>query len=342
MSTRCFLVLLALAAFWQQAAFADPSVGPAERFERAEELRRNGESEAALQELTRLRTDYPDNVDYALARALVLTRLQRRDEALAEYDAAIELAPDYKDLYTLRASLLANRPEKPRPWTLLLGAGYENLSDGFPSWDNQFTELHFEKDEHRRYHVRVARDARYSEADLSFGLGAEHKWEQGYFAGADLGLSNDPRYQPEIGYSAHVGKAFGDGWVADLRYRRREYETATVGSYIGAIEKYYGPYRLAYSLGWSRLHGTSSFTNHVVTANWYYSDEASIGITLNDGNEAESLGNGRVLETDVRGVTLNGRRAINERVAIQWWLGLHEQGDYYRRRFLGMAVSIGI
>ena len=75
-------------------------------------------------------------------------------------------------------------------------------------------------------------------------------------------------------------------------------------------------------------------------------DEITVGDVVGGGQrlggQAESLGNGQVLETDVRGITLNGRRAINERVAIQWWLGLHEQGDFYRRRFLGMAVSIGI
>jgi len=342
MNARSLLVLVILAICWQPTAVAESSQDPAERFDRAETLRRNGEPEAALWEFTRLREEYPDNVDYALARALVLSQLQRDDEALAEFDAAIELAPDYKDLYTLRARLLARQPADPRSWTLLLGAGYEDLSDGLPSWDNQFAELHFENDENSLYRVRIARDARYSDADLSFGLGAERKWTLGWFAGADLGFSGNPRYQPELAYSGHVGKALADGWVADLRYRRKEYETATVGSFIGTIEKYYGPYRFAYGLSWSRLHGTSNFMNNVLTVNWYYRDEASIGITLNDGNEAESLGNGQVLETDVRGITLNGRRAINERVAIQWWLGVHEQGDYYRRRFLGMAVSIGI
>jgi len=342
MNARSLLLVAMLAMCWQQFALADDSESPAERFDRAENLRRNGDSEAALRELTRLREDYPDNVDYALARALVLSQLQRDDEALAEFDAAIELAPDYRDLHTLRARLLARQADDARAWTLLLGAGYEDLSDGLPSWDSQFAELHYEKDENSRYFVRLARDARYSDSDLSVGLGSERQWRQGWFAGGDLSFSDSPRYQPELGLSGHVGKLFADGWVADLRYRRREYDSATVGSYIGTVEKYYGAYRLAYSLGWSRLHGTSDFMNHVFTLNWYYNDDASIGITLNDGNEAESLGNGQVLETDVRGFTLTGRRAINERVGIQWWLGLHEQGDFYRRRFLGMAVSIGI
>ncbi len=330
------LVLLLFSAH----AVAEPTA--AERFAQAQELRRAGDLPAALHALTGLREDYPGDVDYSLARAQVLAQLERDEEALAELEMAVQLAPDYLAIHALRDRLLARAEPEARRWMLLLGAGYEDLSDGFPSWDNQFAELHFEKDESRRYLLRIARDARYSGADTTVGLGGERRWHGGWFAGADLGFASNPQYQPELGGSAHVGKALSDGWVTDLRYRRREYTTATVGSWIGTLEKYYGAYRIAYSFGWSRLHGVSSFSNHVVSANWYYRDDSSIGITLNDGNEAESLGNGQVLETDVRGISVTGRRAVSDRVSVQWWLGVHAQGDFYRRRFVGMAVSIGI
>lgn len=340
---RVVLMALTLVAFLSvPPVLAEQSLTPTERFGHVQLLRRNGELEAALVELDSLRSEFPMDVDYVLARAQVLSQLQRDDEALAELAIAAEIAPDYGDVQTLRRRLLARQPKEPDRWMLLLGAGYEDLSNDLPSWDNQFVELHYEPDTGRRHFVRLSRDARYSSADTSFGLGTERSWATGWFAGVDLGVANDPDYQTELGYSAHAGKSLADGWVVDLRYRRREYTSATVGSAIGTVEKYYGAYRFAYGLGWSRLHGASSFMNHVLTVNWYYNDVSSIGITLNNGDEAESLGNGQVLETDVQGFTLNGRRAINERIALQWWVGLQEQGDFYRRRFLGMAVSIGI
>ncbi len=331
---KCLLVLLCCTP-------AVAEMTPAERFADVQELRRGGNLPGALRELARLRDDYPHDVDYALARAQVLAQLGRDEEALAELDVAAELAPDYDAVHALRATLLRRQEPEPRRWTVLLGAGYEDLSDNLPSWDNQFAELHLEDGDHR-YFVQLARNARYSDADASLGFGAERRWQQGWFAGGDLGLAGDPQYLPELGFSAHVGRTLRDGWVTDLRYRRREYTSATVGSWIGTVEKYYGAWRFAYSYGRSRLHGVSSFGNHVVTVNWYYRDDSSLGITLNDGNEAESLGNGQVLETDVRGITLTGRREVNDRIAVQWWVGTHEQGDFYRRRFLGMAVSIGI
>ena len=73
-----------------------------------------------------------------------------------------------------------------------------------------------------------------------------------------------------------------------------------------------------------------------------YSDTGSVGLTINSGDEAEAIGNGQVLETAVRGITLSGRHQLNGRIGLQWWLGIHDQGDFYRRRFFGMAVSVGI
>ncbi|MDH3442117.1 MAG: hypothetical protein OEM63_15260, partial [Gammaproteobacteria bacterium] len=58
------------------------------------------------------------------------------------------------------------------------------------------------------------------------------------------------------------------------------------------------------------------------------------------GREAEAIGGGQVLETDVKGFSLNGRHQFNERIGLQWWLGIHNQGELYRRHFVGMAVSI--
>ena len=373
------LILATVALLAAQMAPADPSVNdrsgtrsltPAQRFDEVQTLRGQGDTDAALAKLGALRTEFPHDVDYVLARAQILSQSQRDAEALDELSIATVLAPDYEDVWKLRFKLLersagesasaqrvALEPEAARrfpkakwwktptveiasQWTLLVGAGHENLSNNLPSWDSQFVEIHHEKDTFRRYQLRLGRDARYAEVDISVGLGAERSWESDWFAGLDVASASSPAYQPEFGYSGHVGKTLSDGWVVDLRYRQRAYSSSNVGTAIGTVEKYYGDYRFAYGLGWSRLDGTSSFSNHVATINWYYRENTSIGLTMNTGKEAEPLGSGQVLETDVRGLTLSGRRDLTRRVGLQWWLGLHDQGDYYRRRFVGLAVSI--
>lgn len=356
--------LLALAAMPLAAA------DTAERFAHANQALRSGDHAAALETLDSLHEEYPKDVDYSFARGQVLVRLHRDDEAIDQFAHAIRLAPSYEDVWRARYSVLLRqqsqeyqaelldfreqsarqfpaadwwRPEASRerhPWKLVLGANIDSLSDNLPDWDSQFMEVIYERDEQWLYALHVSRDARDGTGDVSTGLRANSTWASGWIAGVDLATASSPTFVPKTSANAHLTRVLGDGWSTSLRVRYRDYSSATVSSVIGGVEKYFADYRVAYELGSSHLHGASSHTNHVLTANWYYRDESSVGVSLSTGREAESIGGGRVLVTDVSGVAVNGRHQLTERLGLQWWLGTHEQGDLYRRTFLGMAVSI--
>lgn len=370
--TLSLLLTCGFSAAAQQDDSASPGtqLTPAERFANALDLRQRGELSAALAALDQLRAEYPADVDYSLARAQVLASLDRNEAALAELRAATRMAPDYEAVWQLRHRLLIMRgdresldelaalrdsaaarfpdadwwqkevPDESRRWLLLLGAGYDNLSGGLPSWNNQFVELQYEHDPSQLYRLLLGRNARYSSADTTVGLGAEFSWPSGWLAGTELSSASGPDYLPELAFAAHVGKALDGGWVLDLRYQRRDYEAADVDGWVGSIEKYAGDFRYAYSLGRSRLDRTSGLVNHRIATDWYYASDASIGVTISAGDEAESLADGRVLESRVKAASLNGRRGVTERIELRWWLGVSEQGDFYRRRFLGLAIAV--
>lgn len=329
-----------------------------------------GNDAAALHDLDALRREHPYDVDYALARARIHARQDRDDEALEDLRQAVALAPEYEEVWRLRYELLSRdqdettrsefesvsleaaarfpdadwwQPDEPadlETWTVVVGAGHENLDNNSPSWNQQFVEVGRYYDAWGRYRVGIARDERFDNSDLSVLFGADAFFASDWSAGLEVTYVDDANFQPDFGYSAYVGRSLQDGWAFNLRYRRREYETATVGSTIGSVEKYLGDFRVAYALSLSHLHGASNSVGHGLTVNWYYSDISSIGLSLNTGEEAESIGPGQVLETEVRGATLVGRREISDRLALQWWLGTHDQGDFYRRQYLGMALTL--
>jgi YaiO family outer membrane protein len=223
----------------------------------------------------------------------------------------------------------------------LLGAGVDSLSNDLPGWNNQFAELQYVRRQSQRYLIRLARDARSRRSDVSTAVGAAFSGES-WFGGGDLSLAPGASFQPRNAYSLHAGRSFADGWVGTVSGYRRAYETATVSGTALIIERYFGDYRIAYKVGRSRLHGATGFSSHTLTGNWYYTEASNVGISLGGGDEAESIGDGRILVTAVRNVALTGRHRVNPRVSLHWWLGTHKQGDLYRRRYLGVAVSIGI
>lgn len=324
--------------------------------------------DAMLAELTALRQQYPHDVDHALARGQLLARLGKDEAALLDLRDATTLAPDYEDTWRVRYAILSRQDgdearseleelldnvsqrfpdsnwwqqptvDMPLQWTITGGGTHESLDNGLPAWKQLFANAGHERS-WGRYRFGLASDSRFGESDLTFSVGGDVNIGPDWSAGIDVAVVGDPWFQPDLGYRVHALRSLQGGWVVNLLYQRREYTTATVSSFVPSVEKYYGEFRFAYALGYSRLQGGGDSFNHSVTGNWYYNDHASIGINISTGEESEAIGAGRVLQTDVRGFSVSGRQRLNDRTDFQWWLGSHKQGDFYRRTFLGMAVT---
>jgi len=375
MSRCCYLIVVAAACIGANPASAAAVAGapgqpdPSSRFQQGQLLLRSGELDDALRVFDALRREHPADVDYAFARAQALHRLGRIDDALDELDEAARLAPDYEDVYRMRYLLVASgehsKPKStvtaileqtvrrypdarwllaaPEPeWTLVLSGNYENLDNGFADWNNQFVEIARSRANRSFNALRLGRDQRGSAVDQWLGAGGQWRFADRWNAGVDVAFSSNPQIIAELGFTAHVGATLAQGWGVDLAYRRREYTADAVSSGLITVEKYFADFRIAYQLGLSRLDGASNFANHSATFNWYVNEASSVGLSVNSGREAESIGNGRVLETDVRGLSIVGSHKLNPRLGLRTWLGIHNQGDLYRRLYIGMAVSIGI
>ena len=331
-----------------------------------------GDYEAAHREYAILYEQDSENVDYVFGLAQSLAGLQRDADALVQLEDAVRLAPDYEAVWRLRFSIQLRQTsansdrelerlrrasalrfpqanwwqavpaDKPRAWTVVAGVGIDDLSRNLPSWDHQFLEIRYKRDVSATYLLRAERAGRFDASDAQYVFGGEWQWAENWFAGLDVGLTSDAVFLPHNAYSVHLGKSLGHGWVTDVRYRRREYDSVSVATVTGTAEKYFGDFRAAYALGVSHLRGAGRSLSHTATLNWYVTPKSSYGVSLTSGEEAEVIGPSRILETDVRGLTFSGRHRISERFGFDWWLGVHEQGDFYRRRYGGVAISFGI
>lgn len=354
----------------RQRVEVDPE-NDAARFELANRLLRTTSASQALAHFTILAERHPQNVDYALGRAQALTRLERPREALAELERGIELAPDYEALWRLQFALLNAHPElidaaelesrqsrararfpEARWWRarseprdlrgqLTLSLTLEDLDGDRPGWNAQSVRVGWAATERTRLFAAAGRDERFDRADRSFALGIRQSFLERWHAGLELERGSDVSFLPEDEVSAFIGRQFDHGWVGELRSRRLNYETATVTVWSARVERYFSDYRVAYTLHASRLHGLTNAVSHALDLNWYRDNRSSYGITVAYGDEAEAVGLSRVLETEVGSVTVTGRHDLGGRYGLAWWLGIHEQGSFYRRRYAGMAVTAG-
>lgn len=355
-----------------RARLAEGPEDSAMRAELARMLGRAGKYVEALGEYDALINAHPDDVDHSLGRAQVFAWLGNDAEALEELERATTLAPDYEALWQLRFRLLRRRqpllasaelaalsaqaesrfpqaewwriPQaaKMRRWQLTLGAGYESLSRDLPDWNSQFMQLEWLRNQHARYFLRLARDARFDNADPQFVLGGEWLLPRKWAGGLEINSSTNTNFHPNSGSSLHLGRELGAGWGVDFRWRQRRFDTATVSTYTATAERYFGRYRAAYGLNFSRLHGLGDTIAHTLALNWYMSKKHSLGVAFADGEEAEAVATGLVLQTAITSITFSGRHLLSQRLTLAWWAGSHRQGDLYRRNYVGMAVTVGI
>ncbi len=350
---------------------AIPVNDPAAQFARAQQLLRDAEPADALHVFSALAARYPENVDYALGRAQALARLGRTRDANDEIVRGIALAPDYEALWRLRFSLVAAHPQILAPGELetlrdharqrfpaatwwqrtnntrdyrgqvMLAASVESLSNNQPDWNNQSLRIDWKVSNTLQVFASVGRNERFNEPDTPVSAGARVEFLDLWHAGLELDYTNNANFLPDSGYTAYAGRRFNQGWVGELRAQRRNYDTATVTIWSARAERYFSDYRGAYTLYVSRLHGLANAVSHAFTLDWYRSADFSAGVTIAFGDENEAIGPGLVLESSVASITINGRYALNRRFGLNGWIGVHEQGDFYRRQYAGIAVTAG-
>jgi YaiO family outer membrane protein len=339
------------------------------RYELARVLARLGSTEAALAEFDALLERDPENGDYLLGRAQMLARLGRDAAAAETTERALRLAPDYEDVWELRLRLaeraaddaataalrrdIAARfpdaswwqrppaPVEPTRW-FSIGWGEDRLSNGAPAWSLQSVRLDWDTPSRASFYGDLSRSRRFDRTDSSLSIGGAWAALPQWRIGAGLTATADAEFSSTRDISIGAQRPWSDGWGTEFQYRRREYPTATVASYSVTGDKYLSDYRIAYRLDHSRLLGAASSTGHSWILGWYPTEKRSLGITLGTGEEIETIGLDQLLRTRVSSVTLNGRETLSSRFALSWWLGTHRQGDFYRRRYGGLSVRVGI
>jgi YaiO family outer membrane protein len=338
------------------------------RYQHARVLALAGANEAALAEFDALLADYPDDADYLLGRAQMLARLGDDAAAAATAARALDLAPDYEDVWRLRlqladrsgdeasaASVRAEsvarfpeatwwqRAEEPRAYTRWLSVGYggERLSNDAPDWSQQ--NVRFDSQGGGvDWFAELARNERFDASDSTLAAGVSVQPLPAWRIGGFLADTPDADFLPTREHGLEALRSWSRGFGTELRFRRREYPADTVSTYSFTADRYLASFRLAWRVDWSELHGAGSSLGHNLSFTWYPTERRSIGLAFGAGEEIEKVGLDQLLRTDVESITLTGRQTLSERLELNWWLGSHDQGDYYRRDYAGLGLRIGL
>jgi YaiO family outer membrane protein len=343
---------------------------PEHRYQSARAAAQAGEIEWAMQEYAKLMLEEPDNVDYLFAygQALFWSNDARRSIRILE--RARKLAPDYEDIWKLeyRARVTAMRDpssESAEQFRRLAASRFpdavwhrrskepasrkyhwefetsrEYLDNGAPDWQQVHALFGRKLTEKAQLTLSASTLSRFDTTDTQFGSGASLNVGENWTVSGGVAVSSSPSFLPEIAVELQSNRRFEHGWVGGVRLRRREYEITSVGSIGILTERYFGKFRIAYSLDSARLSSEQAVV-HAMTANFYASTGFQLGVVLAVGEEIEIVGPGQLLRTDVNSMALTGRHPINEYLGLAWRLVTHRQGQLYRRNAIGISIFGG-
>jgi len=346
--------------------------GPAAlRFATAQAAARDGDYESAMQGYARLMLDEPDNVDYIFGYAQALYWSGDLAHSIQFLEQARRLAPGYEDIWQLEyrarlgrtgdetnrdletfrdqalrrfpgAEWLRQDPLAKEPaFSWHVRARRDNLDNGSPDW--QVLDAFLERRLSSRSHLSLSanRTDRFGASDTNGGVGIATTLGKSWFGSLTGTFSSSPEFLPRDTVKLGLGRKFQHGWVASARWEERDYDQQNVVLTGLTAERYLDAYRLAYTISNSRLDSETAWV-HGFAVDRYAPSGFQIGLAAFRGEEIDNVALDELAKTEVWSIVLKGRIPLSEYLGLGWQLGVHEQGDLYRRNFIEVSVFGGL
>lgn len=336
----------------------------------------DGKTAESLTEYDRLLATAPNDVDYLLGKAQTLMWAQRPKEALPLLVQARQLRPDYADVWRteiralaavggdqayaqameMRAEAMRRFPQE--DWGLaalavppaagaILGtvgrtqveAGYsqEHLTNGYDPWHSNYVWASHSFGDRSAVYGNVSATDRFRERDTEVSAGWTVPLSSSWSGTVEGAFSPEHHVLARWSMGGLLAYSFGNGWGASAGLRRTRYNDTAASLTSVGMERYWGNYRVAYTITESRLDKGGSAVTHKVQGNYYYGDRSNIGLALVAGQEV-ATGLTGPYTSDVRSLIISAVHWLTPRWAISPELLVHEQGDSYTREGIRVGV----
>lgn len=216
---------------------------------------------------------------------------------------------------------------------------YSSLTKGYGVWRSASLDVS-KKFKPRQVVYGSARvEERGALRDKQLVVGAYQPLGRKWTFSAEASQSSTPHFLPKWTLEANLSRTLPKGWNVTGGVRQVAYSRTRATLTRVQTERYWGAYRAAYTLTISNLQSAGNSAGHHLQFNRYYGEQnSSWGVSAGFGRELESLGAGRVLRTDSKGVAVSGRHWFNGRWGVNYALGWQQQGKLYTRREMSFGL----
>jgi YaiO family outer membrane protein len=219
------------------------------------------------------------------------------------------------------------------------GGAHESLSGGRDPWRSVTLDVSSTRNGQTVYGA-VRETTRFSVLDHQFMAGFSHRLSPRLTAVTELEVSPSHQLLAQWAILGQLIAAAGNGWNVQPAFRHGTYTTASVNMGAVTAERYWGPYRGAYTLYVGHLAGGGVAPSHRAHGDYFYGRyESNVGFSLATGHELENVEFRGVLKTEVRSAAVVGRQWLTPRWFVVYDAVIHKQGTYYTRKRLGLGLG---
>lgn len=221
-----------------------------------------------------------------------------------------------------------------------MGYSHERLTNGLADWKSAYIGGAGYFSQQSAVYFNAQSAERFSLSDGEIMAGFYYPAFRSITLNAEATHSPTYNFLPRWSALLKAQLELTEGTLLHLGGRRTEYAQSAVDLYFLSAEAYSGNYRVAYTLYQSRPEGAGIEYSHVLQLNLFYGSAAenSFGVYVSGGREAESVGGGRILVSDVQSFTIIGRHWLGESFGLTYELIHRKQGELYTNDGIHLGI----
>jgi len=335
------------------------------KFLYARTLSWSGENKVAINVFDELLTIYPNNPDFLLSKALVISRSDSPKNALPLLKTARNIAPNYKDIwqleikileqdsskqaqeqagrlneeflkrFNLKAPPIIKSPKSPQSYFASIFS-YDNLNNNKKCWLSEKFQVGTKRNS-IVYQIDFETISRFDITDQNIEASLNSINYKNYIFSAGGGYSAKSKLFPSWSTFASVDKMINKSWGINYEFRHKSYKSVTTDLNKISFRK-----RIK---NWE-----PSITNYITTINqneitlsfggkisYFFTDYDFIRVQYNFGNELEYQNKVRTIY-NIKTFSIDGRKVFNQSWQSSITYHYHIQGKAYSKH----GVVIGL
>ena len=218
------------------------------------------------------------------------------------------------------------------------GSARESLSNGTPAWRDEYLQFQQQFDGRRGWLGRITSASRFGIADSVLLMSAYTPVAAGTSLSLEASISPTHRVLAQNTFHAQISHSLPAGWGVQAGWKRMKYNTTSIDALDLTIERYFGPFRAAWTLNPSRSSTAGDTFGQRFQFGYFYTDFSAVQVLVAAGREADKpVAANSIVATDVRSTALFGHHAFSPQWGLVYGIGRTQQGTTTRA-----AANLGL